>query len=87
MQRKQLNEMVRQIRLEPTLPLSDSIVSPQAWVGTTNFNWRRPGYVIIHHTAQNTCDQTLRTFTLPASQVSAHYVICKDGTVHHMLHD
>jgi N-acetylmuramoyl-L-alanine amidase len=87
MQRKQLKEMVRQIRLEPTLPQSDSIVSPKEWVGTTNFNWRRPGYVIIHHTAQNACEQTLRTFTLPASQVSAHYVICKDGTVHHMLHD
>ncbi|HET7899487.1 MAG TPA: N-acetylmuramoyl-L-alanine amidase, partial [Flavisolibacter sp.] len=28
-----------------------------------------------------------KTFTLPRTQVSAHYVICKDGTVHHMLND
>ncbi|MEJ7684963.1 MAG: N-acetylmuramoyl-L-alanine amidase [Segetibacter sp.] len=57
------------------------------WVGTTNFNLRKPNFVIIHYTAQNSCSQTLRTFTLPRTQVSAHYVICKDGTVHHMLHD
>src|SRR5690242_3795394 len=57
------------------------------WVGTTNFGMRKPNFVIIHHTAQNSCDQTLHTFTLPRTQVSAHYVICKDGTVHHMLND
>ncbi len=67
-------------------PLRDSFSSGQ-WVGTTNFGLRKPNYVIIHHTAQNSCDQTLKTFTTPQSQVSAHYVICKDGTVHHMLND
>jgi N-acetylmuramoyl-L-alanine amidase len=58
-----------------------------SWVGTTNFGMRKPNFVIIHHTAENSCPQTLRTFTTPKSQVSAHYVICKDGTVHHMLND
>jgi N-acetylmuramoyl-L-alanine amidase len=67
-------------------PLSDSI-SSGTWVGTTNFNMRKPNYVIIHHTAQNSCEQTLQTFTSTKSQVSAHYVICKDGTTHHMLND
>ena len=57
------------------------------WVGTTNFGLRKPNFVIIHHTAQNSCEQTLRTFTLPRTQVSAHYVICRDGKVHHMLND
>ena len=57
------------------------------WAGTINFNLRKPNFVIIHHTAQNTCQQTLRTFTMTSTQVSAHYVICKDGTVHHMLND
>lgn len=67
-------------------PLNDSISSGE-WVGTTNFNLRKPNFVIIHHTAQNSCEQTLKTFTTTKSQVSAHYVICKDGTVHHMLND
>ncbi len=70
-------------------PVKDSFGLPMAneWVGTTNFTMRRANFVIIHHTAQNTCDQTLKTFTLPRTQVSSHYVICRDGTVYHMLHD
>lgn len=70
-------------------PLVDSVglQTPPYWVGTTNFSMRKPNFVIIHHTAQNSCEQTLKTFTLPRTQVSAHYVICRDGTVHHMLND
>ncbi len=70
-------------------PVKDSAGLPYAadWAGTTNLSMRRPNFVIIHHTAQNSCEQTLQTFTLPRTQVSAHYVICKDGTVHHMLND
>jgi N-acetylmuramoyl-L-alanine amidase len=70
-------------------PIQDSLgmQNPPYWVGTTNFNMRKPNYVIIHHTAQNSCDQTLKTFTLERTKVSAHYVICRDGTVHHMLND
>jgi N-acetylmuramoyl-L-alanine amidase len=70
-------------------PLKDSAglnMSPE-WVGTTNFTMRKPNFVVIHHTAQTSCEQTLKTFTLPRTQVSAHYVICEDGTVYHMLND
>ena len=68
-------------------PLRDQPPTPDGWVGTTNFSLRKPNFVIIHHTAQNSCDQTLKTFTLPRTQVSAHYVICRDGNVYHMLND
>jgi N-acetylmuramoyl-L-alanine amidase len=68
-------------------PLHDSVNNAPGFVGTTNFSMRRPNFVVIHHTAQNTCDQTLRTFTLPRTQVSAHYVVCRDGIVYHMLND
>jgi len=68
-------------------PLKDSIGMSSEWVGTTNMGMRKPNFVIIHHTAQNSCEQTLQAFTLPRTQVSAHYVICKDGTIHHMLND
>lgn len=84
---KQYKKQAKQFAEEISkAPLRDS-VSSATWVGTTNFNMRKPNYVIIHHTAQNSCDQTLKTFTMPKTQVSAHYVICKDGTVHHMLND
>ncbi|MCW3074422.1 MAG: N-acetylmuramoyl-L-alanine amidase [Flaviaesturariibacter sp.] len=68
-------------------PGNQTMATASSWVGTTNFNMRKPNIVVIHHTAQNSCEQTLKTFTLPRTQVSAHYVICKDGTVHHMLND
>ena len=70
-----------------TYPLTDTVFGTNDFVGTTNFGMRKPNFVIIHHTAQNSCEQTLKTFTTVKSQVSAHYVICKDGTVHHMLND
>jgi len=57
------------------------------WIGTVNFNLRKPNFIIIHHTAQDSLKQTLKTFTLAETQVSAHYVISDDGRVVHMLND
>ncbi|HEY2722583.1 MAG TPA: N-acetylmuramoyl-L-alanine amidase [Chitinophagaceae bacterium] len=68
-------------------PLEDSVTNSTAFIGTTNFNLRKPNFVILHHTAQNSCEETLRSFTKVKSQVSAHYLICKDGTVRHLLND
>ena len=82
--KKQVKELAKQLR---EYPLADSFATSSQWIGTTNFNLRKPNFVIIHHTAQNSCEQTLQTFTLKRKEVSAHYVICKDGTIHHMLND
>lgn len=83
---QQAKKYAKELRQLPT-KTDSGLMLADAWVGTTNFNMRKPNFVIIHHTAQNSCDQTLRTFTLPRTAVSAHYVICRDGTVHHMLND
>ncbi|MEO7210158.1 MAG: N-acetylmuramoyl-L-alanine amidase [Chitinophagaceae bacterium] len=80
----QVKEFSKEIK---KYPLEDSINPSPYWVGTTNFGLRKPNFVIIHHTDQASCDQTLKTFTLTRTQVSAHYVICKDGTIFHMLND
>ncbi|MBS1563577.1 MAG: N-acetylmuramoyl-L-alanine amidase, partial [Bacteroidetes bacterium] len=82
--RKEAKALSAELRATPT---ADSLQPPAYWVGTTNFGLRKPGFVIIHHTAQNACSETLAAFTRTSSKVSAHYVICKDGTVHHMLND
>ena len=82
--KKEVRAFAKQLR---EYPLTDSFPTSSEWVGTINFNLRKPNFVIIHHTAQNSCEQTLQTFTLKPTQVSAHYVICKDGTIHHMLND
>ena len=71
----------------PPSPGADSLLLGKYWVGTTNFNLRKPNYVVIHHTAQDSTAQTLKTFTLTRTQVSAHYVIGRDGRVYHMLND
>jgi N-acetylmuramoyl-L-alanine amidase len=65
--------------------LQEGIVTE--WVGTVNFNLRKPNFIILHHTAQDSVQQTLKTFTLKHSNVSAHYVISRDGKVIHMLND
>ena len=84
--KRQAREFARQLRAQPTLP-ADSLPPVPYWVGTTNFNLRKPNYVIIHHTAQHSTAQTLKTFTLPKTQVSAHYVIGRDGQTFHLLSD
>jgi N-acetylmuramoyl-L-alanine amidase len=83
--KKQVKTFSKELQKQPAI--IDSAMNAGQWVGTTNFGMRKPNFVIIHHTAQNACDSTLRTFTLTRTQVSAHYVICKDGTIHHMLND
>ena len=69
-------------------PVKDSFSTSSEWVGTTNFGIRKPNFVIIHHTATNNCSETLQEFTTPGGrEASAHYVICEDGTIYHMLND
>jgi len=84
--KKQVKNYAKLLREYPVKD-SSGLSYADTWVGTTNFSMRKPNFVIIHHTAQNTCDQTLKTFTLPRTAVSAHYVICRNGTVFHMLND
>lgn len=66
---------------------ADSILLTDHWLGTTNFNLRKPNMVIIHHTAQNSSEETFNTFRNPKTQTSAHYVISRNGEVQHMLND
>ncbi|MEB2775659.1 N-acetylmuramoyl-L-alanine amidase [Algoriphagus sp. D3-2-R+10] len=65
----------------------DTLSITDEWVGTTNFSIRKPNYVIIHHTAQDSLKQTITTFTLSRTQVSSHYVVGRDGEIVQMLND
>jgi len=77
------------IKREQPAMLTDSAGTPipSDFIGTVNLNARKPNYVIIHFTGQDSAAQTLKTFTLVRTQVSAHYVIGRDGHVYHMLND
>lgn len=87
--KKQAKKYARELRVFPVEPENPEVVLNYGKypAGTTNFNLRKPNYVVIHHTAQDSVQQTLTTFTLPRTQVSAHYVISDEGEVYHMLND
>lgn len=59
----------------------------QTWVGSVNFGIRKPNFVILHHTAQDSLAQTIKTFHSTKAGTSAHYVISRDGKVVHMVND
>lgn len=73
----------------PPVAQQIEMVSPdqQYFIGSVNFGIRKPSFVILHHTAQNSTDQTIKTFTLKSTQTSAHYVISRDGKVIQMVND
>lgn len=83
--RTQLKSSILKIAKKDTV-LIDSKLSSK-FVGTTNFNLRKPNYVVIHNTAQDSMAQTIKTFTLTKTQVSSHYVISEDGKIVQMLND
>lgn len=72
----------------PVGQLYDSLsATNQEWVGSVNFGIRKPNFVVIHHTAQDSLAQTIKTFFSTKAGTSAHYVISRDGKVVHMVND
>jgi N-acetylmuramoyl-L-alanine amidase len=82
---KQLKGFVKNIQKKEPIIFNDRLKS--TFIPTTNFNLRKPNFVIIHHTAQESMAQTIKTFQLEKTQVSAHYVISDDGKIVQMLND
>lgn len=82
---KQLLKYKDSISKTGGIPLQNGITTE--WIGTVNFNLRKPNFIILHHTAQDSLQQTIKTFTKASSNVSAHYIISKDGKIVHMLND
>jgi len=54
---------------------------PTTWQGSPNFNERKPNFVVMHHTSDDSVDQALRTLSDPARSVSAHYLVGRDGAI------
>lgn len=55
------------------------------WVESPNINDRPEGVkidtIVLHHTASSNLAGTVKWFTMPESQVSAHFTIGKDGSI------
>src|SRR5262249_42850892 len=50
-----------------------------------NFGERRPNYVILHHTTNDDAGRALATLTSPVAQVSAHYLVGRDGRIAYLV--
>lgn len=51
------------------------------WQPSPNFDQRRPNFVILHQTTNDSVENALATLTDPQRKVSAHYLIGRDGTL------
>jgi len=59
------------------------------WVPSPNYNSRQPILIVIHHTEQDSVQQSLDTLRTRNSggQVSAHYLVGKDGALYQLVPD
>ena len=46
-----------------------------------NFGTRCPDFVVIHYTGSTSTAYALRALSNPEPEVSAHYLIVRDGTI------
>lgn len=51
------------------------------WVPSPNYDTRRPNFIVLHQTSNDSVDRALATLTDPQREVSAHYLIGRDGKV------
>lgn len=58
---------------------------PSVWHPSPNFDERRPVFVIIHHTSDDTAEQALRVLADRGREVSAHYLVARDGTIYQLV--
>jgi len=63
-------------------PLPERANVPVEQRPSPNYDERRPNYVILHHTSDDTAEEALRTLTDPFRRVSAHYLVARDGTIY-----
>ncbi len=55
------------------------------WMPSANFDERRPGFVVIHHTSSDSTARAIRILTDASSKVSAHYVIGREGRLFQLV--
>lgn len=66
-------------------PLPQRTTVPVEQRPSPSFGERRPNYVILHHSSNDSAEAALATLTNPARQVSAHYLIGRDGTIYYLV--
>jgi N-acetylmuramoyl-L-alanine amidase len=62
-------------------PLPQRAGIPTRWQPSPNFNARSADFIVIHYTSSDSAAHALRTLTNPVTEVSAHYLIVRDGSI------
>ena len=52
---------------------------------SVNFNERLPSFVILHHSGRSETERALATLSNRGTDVSAHYLIGRDGTIYYLV--
>ena len=52
-----------------------------AWIASPNHGPREPSLVVLHYTTNDDAETAIRTLTNPQREVSAHYLIGRDGRI------
>lgn len=71
--------------LSACAPLPQRAGIPTEWRASPSHNERKPNFVILHYTSDDTAAQSLATLTDPARSVSAHYLIARDGSIYQLV--
>ena len=73
------------VTVPPSQPLPARASLPVVERASPNYGVRRPNFVVIHHTADDSAEDSLRTLTTPRFEVSSHYLIARDGTIYYLV--
>lgn len=66
-------------------PMPQRAGIPTHWHASPNFDTRRADFIIIHHSGSGSTGRALRTLTDAQREVSAHYLIGRDGTIFQLV--
>ena len=69
------------LALAACAPVPQRAGIPTEWQPSPNFNERRPNFVILHHTSDDTVGEALHSLANPLRKVSAHYLIGRNGRI------
>lgn len=73
------------LALAACAPLPQRAGIPTEWRPSPNFNERRPNFVVLHHTSNAAAERALATLTDAAREVSAHYLVARDGRIYQLV--
>lgn len=84
---RRFSSLLLALVLSACAPLPQTRMAGAIWHPSPNFDQRRPNFVVLHHTTNDTAARALNTLTDRRREVSAHYLVARDGTIYQLVDD